>query len=117
MAYKRGLVMGALPFQKPPCPECCNKDTYVELMVPVPRNDDVDEYSWRCGKCGLRYRTTLERRAWMAVQIPFAHEMPACPLGEMSNNLIIRDDASRGSSLAKTPRYSNIAGNAIAAEN
>jgi hypothetical protein len=57
--------MSALPFNNPPCPECFNKDTHVELMVPV-RYPEADEYTCRCGKCGLQYRATLERRVWLA---------------------------------------------------
>ena len=60
--------MSALPFRTPPCPECFNKDTGVELMMPMRDNPEVDEYSCYCGKCGLKYRATLERRVWLAQQ-------------------------------------------------
>jgi hypothetical protein len=55
------------PFRNPPCPVCCNKDTHVELVLPDARNNNLDEYACRCGKCGLRYSATLERHVWMVV--------------------------------------------------
>jgi hypothetical protein len=58
--------MSALPFKNPQCPACCNKDTDVELMVPMPHNADMDEYSCHCGKCGSIFRAVLERHVWLA---------------------------------------------------
>ena len=58
--------MAKLPFKCPQCPACCNRDTHVELMVPMPHNERMDEYSCHCGKCGLKFRTTLERYTWLA---------------------------------------------------
>jgi C4-type Zn-finger protein len=60
--------MSALPFKNPQCPACCNKDTYINLVVPLPHMEEVDEYQCECGKCGLRYRTALERHIWMSVR-------------------------------------------------
>jgi hypothetical protein len=63
--------MATLPFKNPQCPACCNKETHVELMVPAPYDVEIDDYFCRCGKCALRFRVTLERRAWLARNGPF----------------------------------------------
>src|SRR3954471_6826755 len=62
----REVSMGIIPFKQPPCPKCCNRETYTSLVVPLP-DDASDDYTCECGKCGHRYSVALERRVWLAM--------------------------------------------------
>jgi hypothetical protein len=69
--------MTSFPFKNPQCPACCNKDTRVVLMVPMPHNADMDEYSCHCRKCGSTFHAVLERHVWLACDVASESVSPA----------------------------------------